>query len=45
MFVAPGDKRAYEDEEVILFCMNKKRYIVHKTKLKDSGLNQKPEKL
>ncbi len=45
LFVKPSDKRAYEDSEIILFCMNKKRYIVYKSKLKESGLNDKPKRI
>lgn len=45
LFVKPNDKRAYEDSEIILFCMNKKRYIVYKSKLKDSGLIEKPKRI
>ncbi|MCH5350848.1 MAG: hypothetical protein J1F39_02635 [Clostridiales bacterium] len=40
-----SDRRAYEDSEIILFCINKKRYIVYKAKLKESGLNDKPKRI
>ena len=43
--IGPSDKRAYEDSEIILFCVKKKRYIVYKAKLKESGLNEKPKRI
>lgn len=46
LFVSPKAKRAYEDNEIILFCMgDKKRFVIRKAQIKDSGLNGKPERL